>query len=488
MTTTIGSLDLNAFSDLYNDSNQYFWFEGNASATYGAGVHVTLVPNTSFISNPTGQNVLINTDGFSIRNGLLPMMTLDNYSLDFNIVDTTAGTCATAATFGLNGSQIGQSTGAHTVIDAKGQKFFADDGQTLLARFGKDSENGKTSVREVQVVKVNSLSYNMEHSIDVDESMSVTTNTGVSLSFTITQSGGVLVDSSAADYSYLVFTYFTQDTIYDYSLSSNDSTYHANGAFSANGGIAYGLNSHAINGGTACGYNSHAQGTGTVALGTAQCVIGAYNDMSPYTTTGTVISRLFYPFVIGNGTADDERSNAFTVDWNGRVQCGDYSGTFKSIFDIFYPVGSYYETSLASAIPSGGSTPDATDLANLGVTWFDPNYAWGGTWELETAGRFNISAGTGYALGATGGNKDAAVISHYHNPSTTSEYFVCNAYSEANNTRVAYSGSGNRLVDGLTSTGTSSFHHRKATQTVGESGTNRNLPPYVAVNRWHRTA
>ena len=60
MTTAIGSLDLNAFSDLYSDSNQYFWFESDATATYGAGAHVTLVPDTSFISNPTGQNILMN--------------------------------------------------------------------------------------------------------------------------------------------------------------------------------------------------------------------------------------------------------------------------------------------------------------------------------------------------------------------------------------------------------------------------------------------
>lgn len=113
MTTTIGSLDLNAFSDLYSDSTQYFWFEGNASASYGAGVHVTLVPDTLFINNPTGQNILMNTDGISIRNGLLPMMTLDNDSLDFNIVDTTAGTYTTTATFTSTGAQIGQSNDAH---------------------------------------------------------------------------------------------------------------------------------------------------------------------------------------------------------------------------------------------------------------------------------------------------------------------------------------------------------------------------------------
>jgi len=41
----------------------------------------------------------------------------------------------------------------------------------------------------------------------------------------------------------------------------------------------------------------------------------------------------------------------------------EYSGNIKNIYDVFYPVGSYYETSDAS---------------------FDPNTAWGGTWVKET--------------------------------------------------------------------------------------------------------
>lgn len=148
MATTIGSLDLASLKNLRDDLTQYFWFESNASATYGAGVHVTLVPDTTFMSNPTGQNILMNTDGISIRNGLLPMMTLDNDSLDFNVIDTTAGTYTTTATFTATGAQIGQSSAAHSVIDANGQRFYASDGSTLLANIGygkgKD-EGGSTS-------------------------------------------------------------------------------------------------------------------------------------------------------------------------------------------------------------------------------------------------------------------------------------------------------------------------------------------------------
>lgn len=127
MAQTIGSLDLNAFSDLYSDSTQYFWFESNASATYGAGVHITLSPDTSFISNPTGQNILMNTDGISIRNGLLPMMVLDNDSLDFNVVDTTEGTYTNVASFGAS-STIGVTNNTQSYMALDYHSIQAIDG------------------------------------------------------------------------------------------------------------------------------------------------------------------------------------------------------------------------------------------------------------------------------------------------------------------------------------------------------------------------
>lgn len=119
MTTTIGSLDLTSANSLYNDATQYFWFESDSTATYGAGVHITLSPSATFMSNPTGQNILINTDGISIRNGLLPMMTLDNDSLDFNVVDTENGTYTNVASFGET-SVIGQTNSSHLQLNKYG--------------------------------------------------------------------------------------------------------------------------------------------------------------------------------------------------------------------------------------------------------------------------------------------------------------------------------------------------------------------------------
>lgn len=131
MTTTMGSLDLNTFSNLYNDATQYFWFESDSTATYGAGVHITLSPSATFMSNPTGQNILINTDGISIRNGLLPMMTLDNDSLDFNMVDTTNGTYTNVASFGAK-ILLGESNSARVEISSMVIDVIADTGDSAL--------------------------------------------------------------------------------------------------------------------------------------------------------------------------------------------------------------------------------------------------------------------------------------------------------------------------------------------------------------------
>lgn len=71
------------------------------------------------------------------------------------------------------------------------------------------------------------------------------------------------------------------------------------------------------------------------------------------------------------------------------------------ILNSIYPVGSIYFSADAD---------------------FDPNEAWGGTWDKVEAGRVIVSSGTGYDLGASGGNAthkltaaECALPSHAHN-------------------------------------------------------------------------
>lgn len=122
--------------------------------------------------------------------------------------------------------------------------------------------------------------------------------------------------------------------------------------------------------------------------------------------------------------------------------------------DLFYPVGSYYETSDTS---------------------FNPNTAWGGTWVLETEGQVHVSAGTNYIVGSTGGEATHTLTidempSHSHN------------YAKP-------SGSGVQGVSGtsywvMANPTDASF----STSTTGGGQAHNNMQPYIVVNRWHRTA
>ena len=182
----------------------------------------------------------------------------------------------------------------------------------------------------------------------------------------------------------------------------------------------------------------------------------------------------------------------------------------SEIIDMFYPVGSYYETS---------------------DTTFDPNMAWGGTWSLESAGQVHVSAGTGYVAGTTGGSAttsytpngtvgsttltaaQSGVPAHGHDMSHThrgggNTYFVTSDDANATQSRFNNSSNGNRYVDAPSSAG--KCHHYTSTATSSITTTENNtavdataghdhgftgtaasidvMQPYVAVNRWHRTA
>lgn len=85
---------------------------------------------------------------------------------------------------------------------------------------------------------------------------------------------------------------------------------------------------------------SHAEGYGTISNGTAQHVQGKYNVED---TQGK------YAFIVGNGTGENTRSNAFAVRWDGSIEVeGDIVGNVtdaknvteringKKISDIFW--------------------------------------------------------------------------------------------------------------------------------------------------------
>lgn len=110
-------------------------------------------------------------------------------------------------------------------------------------------------------------------------------------------------------------------TIGTYAFSEGYST-QASGNYGSHAegwsSIASGESSHAEGTSTtASGNASHTQNKNTIAQRSSQTALGEYNIAD---TTGTTSTKGEYIVIIGNGTADNARSNALTIDWLGGVE------------------------------------------------------------------------------------------------------------------------------------------------------------------------
>lgn len=121
---------------------------------------------------------------------------------------------------------------------------------------------------------------------------------------------------------------------------------HAEGG----GTTASGTSSHSEGGGTvASGDYSHSEGSGTVANGTSShsegsgtVASGNYSHSEGYNTKASSMyqhtegkwnvedSNNKFAHIIGNGTANNARSNAYAVDWDGKI----YTHNSATGFDI----------------------------------------------------------------------------------------------------------------------------------------------------------
>lgn len=132
-----------------------------------------------------------------------------------------------------------------------------------------------------------------------------------------------------------------------------------------------------------------------------------------------------------------------------------------SLIDLFYPVGSYYETSDTS---------------------FNPNTAWGGTWVEDTAGRTTVaydSTDTDFnTIGKTDGEKKHTLTQN-ELPETIGQALLydSNTAEKPSQTDALVTQWSNKYRSGL---------YNVINQSGGQP--HNNLQPYVVVKRWHRTA
>lgn len=128
-----------------------------------------------------------------------------------------------------------------------------------------------------------------------------------------------------------------------------------------------------------------------------------------------------------------------------------------ALLDVMYPIGSIYLSTASS----------------------DPATLFGGTWQ-RIKDRFLLAAGDAYSAGGTGGEAihkltTSEMPAHNHNASLTVAFDTASSSSNMNKAVGS---------DYNYSTRTLSL----STDSVGGGAGHNNMPPYIVVNAWKRTA
>ncbi len=142
------------------------------------------------------------------------------------------------------------------------------------------------------------------------------------------------------------------------------------------------------------------------------------------------------------------------------------NNTISGLLDFFYPVGTIYETT--------SSDLDTVEKVNA---------HFGGTWEFYGAGRVLVakSSDTEFdTIGKTGGEK-AHTLTVSEMPSHTHDLYGALTTSDKD---MAVSNQGNWWVPFVNYT---DYDYPSLTNTGG-GGSHNNLPPYIVVYRYRRTA
>jgi len=197
---------------------------------------------------------------------------------------------------------------------------------------------------------------------------------------------------------------------------------------------------------------------------------------------GTEIDTEFNNIAIAVATKADLASPGFSGSPTAPTQStGDNTsklattGFVQNALSALYPVGSIYTNAAVSTNPA----------TLLGF----------GTWSAFGAGRFMVGLDSGNAAfdtaQETGGSADAIVVSHTHSASSSvSDPGHNHTIGFQNQTIDQNAGSAGLVKQGTsnTSTATTGISVSTSIGTTGSSATNANLPPYIVVYMWRRTA
>lgn len=311
-STTFTSAQQTVINNMVSETeaiNKHFFY---ANAT---GAHITTVEN----GPDSGNNVLIDSSGVYIRENT-------NVLAEFTATD----------------ARIGESSSAHADISTSGLQVYESDGTTQIANLGYGSGKdigGGTS---------NAPYYSL------GRRSGTIGNYSVAEGYNSESSGfGSHAEGNA-------------EASGTFSHAEGEGTASGNRSHAEGEGTASGDYGHAEGGSTASGNYSHAEGLTTIASGVASHTEGrgtrasadsahaqngftkassAYQTaMGKYNVEDTANT---YALIIGNGTADNARSNALTIDWNGEIS--GYAQDYKPGDNVTFTLvtGTGYNTATA---------------------------------------------------------------------------------------------------------------------------------------------
>lgn len=321
----------NNAQQIAGNTNQYFWHTESGTDT---GAHITEIPQEEFLEDPEngGGNLLARSNGIAVRDGLEELSTFgadgvvigktDESHLE--LTSTNIAMHPKNAAIGVKSFEVGDLNGS-TITDS-----FEGDGIHLYFFL-----SGKAIIEFSQNITVTVDGVTQTYGTDYTVSIG-----GGGIEFVNAPSDGAAIEATYLNSEWLPYLHFGKPnqnaTIGDFSVALGHQT-ESSGSFSFSSGYEN----------QASGDYSNAQNRNTIADGDCQTAIGKYNE-EDHTSA----------FIIGNGNSSN-RSNALTVDWDGKEWLNDTLEVSRDpVSAMEVATKQYVDNS------GGGGTSDYTQLSN----------------------------------------------------------------------------------------------------------------------------
>lgn len=389
--------------DIATATNQYFWNDTN-------GIHVS-----TDAEDPAGaRNILINSLGILLRKLGNTLVSISEEAISF-----FDGAGTKLATFGKDGATIG-ADGSPQVQIHDGRLTIGDSQGAAIADFGLSGASVTSNVTVTKHLDYIGRPGNMTSiRATFDTSAMPTFATGGQIivnvsgyidsgarnqTFLLTE-GTAYTTSGTWSYTYegvsntanYELTYAPSDDLLQFTVRSSLTSFAVISSFDMTvyyeavsyDAPAYTLGTRTV--GSSSGAYTLAAGEEIIASSDGQAVTGRFNVED----TGDD-----YALVIGNGTADNTRSNAFTVGWNGDITAsGEVIDGFGNKLSTagggsqqnYYATCSTNASTQAKEITIAGWTPAVGDILLVKFTTANTH----NTPKLKINGTsYNITIGT----------------------------------------------------------------------------------------------